>query len=412
MDTTRFSEQKTGQLVAVKTDDGPDYAFIPDPLPPNWEFPARLWPLLAQAREQLARLDEKGKTVPNPTLLLEPLQKREALRSSSIEGTYATAKELLLFELDRRQPTSRTDKANDWMEIANYDEALRLGTRHLKNTEGDGLPLSRRLIQELHYVLMRGVRGGDGAPGQFRNKHVYVGSGRRYVPPPPGDVLMDCVNKLDSFIGNAVRDGHYDPLILSYLVHYQFEAIHPFRDGNGRVGRLLLALTTYAWQPLDLPWLYMSAYFERFKDEYVDNMFRISTHGDWDRWIEFCLQGTIEQSKDAIRRCDQLSKLRHSMRHSLAAYPRMAHLIDQMFVFPVFSAARVAEWGGQSKPTARRDIEILEEIGFVKYLGGARPKKYYVPAIYAIAFGEGEAGDEDDAGNATPDESAAAKESE
>src|SRR4051812_2174836 len=111
MDTTRFTDGRTGQLVRVETEDGPDYAFVPDPLPPDWEFPPRLWPLLAQAREQLARLDEKGKTVPNPTLLLEPLQKREALRSSSIEGTYATAKELLLFELDPRTPTSRDDKA-------------------------------------------------------------------------------------------------------------------------------------------------------------------------------------------------------------------------------------------------------------------------------------------------------------
>lgn len=390
MDTTRFTADKTGQLVRVVTEDGPDSAFIPDPLPPNWAFPARLWPLLADAREQLARLDEKGKTVPNPTLLLEPLQKREALRSSSIEGTYATAKELLLFELDPRTPTSRTDKANDWMEVANYDEALRLGTRHLKTPEG-GLPLSRRLIQELHRVLMRGVRGG-GAPGEFRTSHVYVGSDRRYVPPPPGDVLMNCVNSLDLFIGNLLQDERFDPLVLSYLVHYQFEAIHPFRDGNGRVGRLLLALTTFAWQPLDLPWLYMSAYFERFKDEYVDNMFRVSTHGDWDRWIEFCLRGTIIQCKDAIRRCDDLSKLQQRMRDTLGGFPRMAPIIDYMFITPIFTAAKVATWGGgTSFPTARRDIELMEQSGFVKYLNGERPKTYYVPQIFAIAYGEGDA---------------------
>jgi len=389
MDTTRFTEGKTGQLVRVETDDGLDHAFIPDPLPPRWEFPTGLWPLLAEAREQLARLDEKGKTVQNPTLLLEPLQKREALRSSSIEGTYATAKELLLFELKPRAPTSRHDKANDWMEVANYDAALRLGTRHLKNQEKASLPLSRRLIQELHYELMNGVRGGEGAPGKFRTKHVYVGSGHRYVPPPPGDALMECVNSLDSFIGNALRDGRFHPLVLAYLVHYQFEAIHPFRDGSGRVGRLLLALTTYAWQPLDLPWLYMSAYFERFKEEYVDNMFRISTHGDWDRWIEFCLRGTIAQCKDAIRRCDDLSRLRRYIHDALDRYPRMAQIIDCMFVAPVFTAQKVALWGGgTSMPTARRDIELLQTAGFVKHLDGERPKNYYVPDIFAVAYSE------------------------
>jgi Fic family protein len=201
---------------------------------------------------------------------------------------------------------------------------------------------------------------------------------------------MKCVNDLDLFIGNAPNDRPFDPLVLSYLVHYQFEAIHPFRDGNGRVGRLLLALTTYAWQPLDLPWLYMSAYFEKFKDEYVDNMFRVSTHGDWDRWIEFCLRGTISQCRDAIRRCDELSKLQQGMRDTLGKFPRMTSIIDGLFITPIFTAAKVAEWGRISLPTARRDIEIMEESGFVRYLAGERPKAYYVPRIFRIAYGEGD----------------------
>ena len=388
METGRFTDDKTGQLVPVMAEDGPDHAFVPDPLPPKWEFPVRLWPLLAEAKEQLARLDEKGRTVPNPTLLLDPLQKREALRSSSIEGTYATAKELLLFELAPREPGSRDDKANDWLEVANYDFALRFGVRNLKDP--GGLPLSRRLIQAMHRMLMENVRGGDGTPGEFRTRHVYVGSGRRYVPPPPGDTLMRCLNELDLYLG---EHGHqYDPLVLSYLVHYQFEAIHPFRDGNGRIGRLLLALTTYQWSNLYLPWLYMSAYFERFKDEYVDNMFRVSTHGDWERWIEFCLTGTVAQCRDAIKRCDGLSALRFKMHNALDGLPRMAQLIDQLFVFPVFTAPKIAEWSKSSLPTARRDIEHMEKAGFVRFLSGERPKSYYVPSIFAIAYNEGDVG--------------------
>ena len=203
--------------------------------------------------------------------------------------------------------------------------------------------------------------------------------------------LIQCINDLETYIDT--HGDRYDPLVLSYLVHYQFEAIHPFRDGNGRVGRLLLALTTYQWSNLYLPWLYMSAYFERFKDEYVDNLFRISTHGDWDRWIEFCLTGTVAQCRDAIRRCDALSILRSRMHDALDRLPRMAHLIERIFVSPVFTAPRIAEWSGSSIPTARRDIEQMEREGFVRYLVGERPKNYYVPAIFAVAYNEGEGGE-------------------
>jgi Fic family protein len=388
VDVSRFTPAKTGELVPVRTDDGPDHAFVPAPLPPNWAFPPRLWPLLAEAREQLARLDEKGKTIQNPSLLLEPLRKREAVRSSSIEGTYTTAKELLLFELAPRTPTSRDDKANDWLEVANYDKALRLGTQQLQTPTG-GLPLSKRLVCDMHRVLMTGVRGSEGAPGEIRAKHVYVGSGHRYVPPPPGDSLMKCMNDLDNFIGNALDEGTYHPLVLSYLVHYQFEAIHPFRDGNGRVGRLLLALTTYIWCGLQLPWLYMSAYFERYKDEYVDNMFRISTHGDWDRWIEFCLRGTVEQAKDALRRCEALDAYRREIQDAVNKLPRLAALVDRMFITPIFTVADVAKWGDSSPPTARRDIELLQDCGFVDHLEGGRPKYYFVPKIFSIAYREG-----------------------
>lgn len=384
MDSSRFTEAKTGELVAIVAEDGPDYAFIPDPLPPRWEFPTRLWPLLAEAREELARLDEKGRTVPNPTLLLDPLQKWEALRSSSIEGTYATAKELLLFELAPREPTSRDDKAHDWKEVANYDGALRFGVRNIRDEKG--LPLSKRLIQEMHRLLMENVRGDDGRPGEFRTRYVYVGSSRRYVPPPPGPVLIKCMNDLEIFLDR--HDDQFDPLVLSYLVHYQFEAIHPFRDGNGRIGRLLLALTTFEWRKMYLPWLYMSAYFERFKDEYVDNMFRVSTHGDWDRWIEYCLRGTALQCRDAIKRIDALGQLRADMHEALDRLPRMAKIVDRLFVSPIFTAAQVANWGSTSMPTARRDIDLLQKAGFAHYLSGERPMFFSVPAIFRVAYEE------------------------
>lgn len=386
MDPTRFTDGKTGQLVAIEAEDGPDVAFIPDPLPPKgWQFPDRLWPVLSRAREQLIRLDLMGQRIGNPSLLLAPLQKGEAIRSSSIEGTYATAKELLLFELAPREPASSTDKANDWQEVANYDRALQHGAKNLLDKTPEGLPLSLRLIKDMHEILMAGARGQHGGkPGQFRDQHVYVGSARKYVPPPPGPELMKCLEDMEKYM--HAHGDQFDPLVLAFLLHYQFEAIHPFRDGNGRIGRLLLALTIFQWFPLHLPWLYMSAFFERFKDEYVDNMFRVSTHGDWDRWIEYCLTGVEASAKQALARCEQLAQLRDEMHEKLDRLPRMAVLIDRIFVRPVFSTAEFRRWTNTTHPTARRDIEALVAQGYVEHLDGVRPKSYYVPRIFSIAF--------------------------
>lgn len=377
MDKSRFTENKTGELVQITTTDGPDWAFVPDPLPPKWEFPNRLWPLLARAKEQLARLDEKGKTINNPSLLLSPLQRREALRSSSLEGTYASPKELLLFEMN---PESKDDRANEWREVANYNNSLHHGFKRSQE-----LPLSRRLIQEMHSLLLRNVRGNQFA-GKFRATQVHVGSDLRYVPPPP-QYLNHQIDSFEKYLNE--HGDEYDPLVLSYLTHYQFEAIHPFRDGNGRVGRALLSLTIYVWAKLHLPWLYMSPYFERYKDEYIDNLFRVSTHGDWDRWIEFCLRGTVEQCRDALRRCGELDSLRQQMQQqSQALSPRMHQLIEHLFSKPIFSVSDVAKWCSTSKPTARADIHKLMDAGLVQHLEGARPRVYYAKAIFDIAYRE------------------------
>lgn len=393
VDQSRFNDQKTGELVTINTPDGPDFAFIPDPLPPKWEFPTRLWPLLAEAREQLARLDVKGMTITNPSLLLTPLQKREALRSSSLEGTYATPKELLLYELNPREPGSKDDRANDWREVSNYGSALHYGFKKLIDETQASLPLSMRLIDDMHRILLQDVRGNDKNAGERRKRQVHLGSDRRYVPPPPGDKLVDCINQFDKYLRE--HDDQYDPLVLSYLVHYQFEAIHPYLDGNGRVGRALLSLTTFAWNRLGLPWLYMSAYFERYKDEYIDKLFNVSARGDWNAWIEFCLRGTIEQSKDALRRCASLDRLRahfHNQFDGLS--PRMHKLINQLFEYPVFDTSNVAKWCKSSLPTARADIERLINAEVVEHLEGERPRRYYAPAIIQVTYSDQEELDE------------------
>ena len=301
MDRSKFTSAQNGQLVPITTHKE-DWAFVPDPLPPAWEFGIELWPLLAEAKQELARLDGIARTLPNPELLLRPLQSREALRSSSLEGTYATPQELLLFELQPREPTSEKDPANAHREVANYSSSLRKGLALMQD-----LPFCLRLVRELHNELLSGVRGRDKAPGQFRRNQNHIGSDYRFNPPPP--------NHLGTCLDNFEKELHstqtkYDPLVYCYMLHYQFECIHPFLDGNGRVGRVLLSLMIYSQCQLYLPWLYMSAYFERYKDEYIDNLFRVSTHGDWDRWITFCLRGTVSQAVDSIRRCHALTVLK------------------------------------------------------------------------------------------------------
>ena len=303
MDATRFGKGKTGQLVRIDLVEGRDWAFIPDPLPRKWEIPtAELHGLLGDAREKLGTLNGIGQTLLSPMLLLRPLQQREAIRSSSLEGTHVHALDLLRYERNPVDPVSEQDQRNAWKEVHNYNSALQEGVTLLST-----LPLCGRLARNLHRTLLTGVRGTDKRPGDFRDRPVHIGSDRRFIPPPVKEVV-DLMSGLERFLNDA--DSDINPLVRAYMAHYQFEAIHPFLDGNGRIGRVLLALSIYLWHGHARPWLYMSAFFDRYKDEYIDNLFRVSTHGDWERWIEYCLRGTIAQCDDTIRRCKQLQDLR------------------------------------------------------------------------------------------------------
>ena len=379
MDKERFTERSPGTILPVSIG-GQDWAFLPRPLPRQWDVPLRLWPLLASAHKELGRLDGIGRTLRNPELLLRPLQSREAIRSSSLEGTYASAEELLLFELEPRDAISSSDRANDWREVHNYAAALRRGTELLQT-----LPLSLRLIREMHAVLLGNVRGRDRAPGEFRRTQVHIGSDRRYIPPPPNE-LASCLDDFEHFLNEA--DG-IDPLIRTFLAHYQFEAIHPFIDGNGRVGRALMSLCAYQWCDLARPWLYVSPFFDRRKDEYIDALFAVSTDGAWDRWIELCLDATIDVCRDAIVRCDELRRLRDEY-HAMAdrASGRMHQLIEGLFSNPMIRIADAARRLDVTYPTAKSDIVKLVELGILDELPGWSPKAYFSRAIFNAAYRE------------------------
>jgi len=380
MDPRAFGPQKTGELVRIQVPEE-DWAFIPDPPPPKWEFPSRLWPMVVKAREGLARLDGIGRTLPNPELLLRPLEKREAIHSSSLEGTYATPRELLLFELEPLEPKSENDPVNAWREVSNHSRALRQGMSLLAS-----LPFCLRLIRELHATLLNGVRGKDKAPGDFRKCQVHIGSDRRFVPPPPSR-LQECLDVFEKELNRA--DSNCDPLVRACLLHYQFEAIHPFMDGNGRVGRVLLSLLVYKWCGLTMPWLYMSAFFEKYKDEYIDNLFRVSTKGDWETWIVFCLRGTITQAEDAIRRCDALRQLRERFIREAGKVSVRAHaIIDDLFTSPVVRISQLPKKYPATYPTAKADVLALVEKGILQEIPDVRPKAYFAPGIFEIAYTE------------------------
>lgn len=381
MERNDFTEKLTGQLVLVNGESkGLTVAFIPDPLPPKWEWPSSLWKPLIEARKSLASLDGTGKHLPNPEILMHPLQTREAHLSSQLEGTFTDPQQQILFEADPKYPVSGQDPNNAYREVFNYRRALRAGMD--KSTQ---LPLSLRLIRNLHSVLMDGVRGAEQRPGEFRQTQNQIGYPARFVPPPPTHLG----EALDLFEKYLHSDDNFDPLVRAFLAHYQFEAIHPFRDGNGRVGRLLLSLAIAEWCELSNQWLYMSAFFEKNKRKYMDLLFAVSAQAAWEDWIRFCLEGVVIQAVDAERRCDKLLKLHLEFHSRLkGGSVRLSKLVDSLFYAPVITVNRYKSMVGVSYPTARSDLKKLEGLGIVSLLPDMDQITYACIPIYMVTVGE------------------------
>jgi len=384
MDTSKFGPNCTGKIVEISGGQNvrASHAFIPNPLPPKWTWPVALWPLLLKAREELARLDGVGRHLPNPNLLLSPLQNREAQRSSSLEGIVATQQQLALFEIDARDSALEKDAAEAVREVNNYARALRLGVEAREK-----IPLSLRTIRMMHEVLFDGVRGSNAMPGVFRRGQVQIGGSARFVPPPANE-LPGCLDLLEKYLH---AEKGFDPLVEAFLVHYQFEVIHPFTDGNGRIGRLLLSLTIQDWCGLSQQWLYMSAYFDRYKDEYIDRLFQVSTKGKWSEWIEFCLHGVVDQALDAQRRCASLLTLReeyHRRLTEISCSNRINRIVEDLFINPVVTAVSLKDKTGVTYPTARADIDCLVELGILQeiHLRQRRQRGYFCEDIFKITY--------------------------
>ena len=381
MEKSAFISASPGRLVPINVNEEDDWSFVPEPLPMEFELGTESWRLLLKAKEELARLDGVGRHLPNQKLLLRPLQQREALTSSSLEGTYASPEQLLLYGIDPREPSSATDPINSWREVYNYNKALNMGQEQLD----EGYKISLSFVRQLHQSLLGGVRGADRTPGEFRKTQVHIGSTRRFIPPPPLEVVR-CLNEFETYFN---LESKIDPLVRCFMLHYQFETIHPFNDGNGRVGRLLLSLMIYKWCGLQSPWLYLSAYFERYKDEYINNLFNVSAKNNWADWINFCLRATTAQSVDSILRIDQLVNLRqdyHDRSKHLSGASRLHPIIEDLFAQPLIAVSNLTRIYKVTYPTASSDIKRLEELGILSELPGRYPKTFFASEIMKIAY--------------------------
>jgi Fic family protein len=371
MNERDFTENRTGRLVRI-----PEgvVAFVPDPLPPRTLEPT--WELVrlnSEADRALSELAGLARILPNAHLLSGPFRRREAVLSSRIEGTFTTMSELFLFEA--AGGASDNDRS-EVREVWNYVSALDHGLQQLAE-----LPVCNRLITDVHRHLMTGVRGGDKTPGQFRTRQNYIGASARtrlenasYVPPPTAEMLT-CMNQLEEFINGRIE---MPPLIREALVHYQFEAIHPFQDGNGRVGRLLLTLNLCAEKIVDHPLLYISEYIEKRKDEYYALLFAVSAEGAWQPWIEFFLRAVAEQAKDAQMRAKKLHDLMLQHRDRLIASKAPAstfRVLDELFYTPVISNVRAAQLVGGDGKTGRGAIERLYKAGILREFSDGRDRK-------------------------------------
>lgn len=364
MEPKNFRDSDTGKVIRAKTG---YWSFIPAPLPPTLTWSGELVNALSDAERELSRLAALSGSFPFPRILTQPFIRREAVLSSRIEGTRASLIDVYNYESSQ---LSFLEESNDASEVFNYVRAVNYGLDRLKD-----LPVSLRLIREIHARLMEGVRGGNLTPGRFRHTQNWIGPAgstletATYVPPPV-DEMQEALNELENFIH---ADTEIPPLARAGMIHYQFEAIHPFLDGNGRIGRLLIMLLLYEWGLLPQPLLNLSAYFERYRQEYYDRLLAVSQRGKWDEWLLFFLRGISAQGRDSVRRMERLQGIREKYDVFVQAdrnVHRMAVVVDFLFARPVFTNRQLAKELNMPFKTAGQYIEKLTQAGILRETTG------------------------------------------
>ena len=384
MNPEDFKNSTAGKCVRIITQP-PYWAYVPNPLPPKIEVDWDLASLLSEADSKLGELSGAGQLLPNPHLLIRPFMRREAVTSSRIENTQSGLDDLFFFEADETERPPMSDVT----EIINYVLAMEYGIKRLED-----LPISYRLIREIHGILMRGVRGENATPGQVRTSQNWIGSPgctlmeATYVPPPEPE-MRQCFSDLEKYIHSNAKEP---ALIQCAFIHYQFEAIHPFVDGNGRIGRLLITFMLLERGLLSQPLLYLSDFFEQHRDEYYRLLLNVSQKGDWKAWITFFLNGVRQQSEDALLTIQKLLALQNGYKEIAVGQrvPKVVNpLIDYLFASPVISISTLSKTWEITYSTVQRGVNHLIEKGILKEVtGGHRNRLFVAREIYNIIMTE------------------------
>lgn len=388
MISTTASETRLGTYVTTSVAGETVRAFVPPPLPPDppLAITPHLQDLIEKANRGLGRLDGVARIFSNPELFLYMYVRKEALLSSQIEGTQSSFSDLLLFEAEEAPGVPRDDVE----EVSHYVAAMNHALERLRG----GFPLSLRLIRETHGILLSGGRGANKMPGEFRTSQNWIGGSRpgnaAFVPPPPNDVI-ECMGLLEKFL-------HDDPvrtplLIKAALAHVQFETIHPFLDGNGRVGRLLITLLLCADGALAQPLLYLSLYFKTHREAYYSLLQRVRSEGAWEDWLDFFLAGVIDTTEQATRSAQRILELFRDDRERVGQIGRAAasalRLHQALQEKVILSIPGAAKRLGLSQPTVTASMRHLEQLGIVRERTGRRRNRTYVYDTYLKILEEG-----------------------
>jgi Fic family protein len=366
-----FTENRSGRL--IKSQRG-YWAFIPNPLPPKLRLDIGLVRHLSEADRAIGQLAGRSRDLPNPHLLINPFIRKEAVLSSKIEGTQASLSDLFHFEA---MPSAEKSDS-DVQEVVNYVKALEYSLARIQE-----FPISLRLLKEIHSRLMEGVRGGQITPGEFRTSQNWIGppgctlNEALFVPPPLPD-MHDCLGDFEKFLHT---NSDIPPLLRLAMIHYQFEAIHPFLDGNGRIGRLILVLLLCAEKILPKPFIYLSVFFEKHRSEYYRRLLEVSQNGAWNEWFRFFVDAVREQSADAFDHIQRLLELRKQYRTSLQTARTSAltlKLLDLVFSSPVVTGKTATNYLGVTPRTALKCIDRLVTQGVLRETTDRKRNRVYV----------------------------------
>ena len=370
-----LKSKRSGYLVERATVGESFYSFIPHPLPPkDFTLSQTHFDLLEKANRALGKLDGLSQLLPNVSLFIYWYVRKEAVLSSQIEGTQSSLSDLLLYE-EKEAPSVPIE---DVEEVSQYVAAVNYGLKRLS----EGFPLSLRLIKEIHEVLLSTGRGSTKSPGEFRRSQNWIGGTRpgnaRFVPPPPEDVL-NLLSELEKFLHDIPE--RTPTLIKAALAHVQFETIHPFLDGNGRIGRLLIVLILCAEEAIQEPTLYLSLFFKRHREIYYDLLQKVRTEGKWEEWLEFFLEGVHVTADEAVISATKILKVFADDRRKIEDLGRKAASVLRVHEFlqrkPIISVPIASKELNLAAPTVRSSIEKLKELGLVKEITGKKRDRLF-----------------------------------